>query len=128
MARSEHLPIYRTSYDLCLYLENIVRGFARYHKYGLGSELRELSRSVLRSVMRANSSRDKAPELREMRGQIAELQVLVRLANDARVFANVKTFGQLSVMCTELAKQNQGWLRSVERPNQGPSRPAMPHG
>ena len=32
MAQSEHLPIYRCSYDLCLYLEQVVRGFSRYHK------------------------------------------------------------------------------------------------
>jgi hypothetical protein len=31
MARSEHLPIYKASYDLCLYLEQIVRHFSRYH-------------------------------------------------------------------------------------------------
>jgi hypothetical protein len=37
MARSEHLPIYKAAYDLCLYLEQLVRGFSRYHKYGLGA-------------------------------------------------------------------------------------------
>jgi len=38
MARSEHLPIYKAAYDLCLYLEQVVRGFSRYHKYGLGAD------------------------------------------------------------------------------------------
>jgi hypothetical protein len=33
MARSEHLPIYKSSYDLCLYFEQVVRNFSRYHKY-----------------------------------------------------------------------------------------------
>ena len=37
MARSEHLPIYKASYDLCLYLEEAVHGFSRYHKYTLGA-------------------------------------------------------------------------------------------
>jgi hypothetical protein len=32
MARTEHLPIYQASYDLCLYLEQVVHGFSRYHK------------------------------------------------------------------------------------------------
>ena len=39
MARSEHPPIYKASYDLCVYLEQVVRGFSRYHKYSLGAEL-----------------------------------------------------------------------------------------
>lgn len=40
MARTEHLPIYKASYDLCLYLEQVVHGFSRYHKYTLGPDLR----------------------------------------------------------------------------------------
>ena len=41
MARTEHLPIYKQAYDLCLYIEQVVRGFARYHKPALSSEQRE---------------------------------------------------------------------------------------
>jgi hypothetical protein len=29
MARNEHLPIYKSSYELCLWLEQVVRGFSR---------------------------------------------------------------------------------------------------
>jgi hypothetical protein len=48
MARSEHLPIYKSSYDLCLYFEQVVRNFSRYHKYSLGSDLRDGARRVLK--------------------------------------------------------------------------------
>jgi hypothetical protein len=41
MAKTEHLPIYKCSYDLCLYLERVVHGFSRYHKYSLGADLRD---------------------------------------------------------------------------------------
>ncbi len=92
MARSEHLPIYKASYDLCLYFEQIVRGFSRYHKYGLGSDLRDGARRVLRLVMRANSRRDKTPVLVEIREEIEELKVLVRLGHDAKAFANANSF------------------------------------
>jgi hypothetical protein len=50
MARSEHLPIYKASYDLCLYFEQVVRNFSRYHKYSLGGDLRDGARSVLNSL------------------------------------------------------------------------------
>ena len=43
MARTEHLPIYKRGYELCLFLEQVVRGFSRYHKYGLGNELSALA-------------------------------------------------------------------------------------
>ena len=61
MARTDHLPIYKAAYDLCLYLERTVRKFPRYHCYMLGTDLREGARRVLTSIVRANARRDKAP-------------------------------------------------------------------
>ena len=55
MAYTEHLPIYKESYALCLYLEQVVRQFARYHKYTLGSDLRDGARTVLKCIVRANA-------------------------------------------------------------------------
>ena len=37
MAQYEHLPIYKKAMDIADYLENLVRGFSRYHKYTLGA-------------------------------------------------------------------------------------------
>jgi hypothetical protein len=67
MAQSEHPSIYKRSYNLCLYLEQVVRGFSRYHKYTLGAELREGARQVLKLIVRANARRDKVPVLIEVR-------------------------------------------------------------
>ena len=54
MAQAEHLPIYKVSYDLCLYIEQVVRGFSRYHKYTLGTDLLEVREEVeqLKAVLR----------------------------------------------------------------------------
>lgn len=46
MARYEHLPIYKTAMDLPVYVEQVVRNFSRYHKYMLGSDLRQQSREL----------------------------------------------------------------------------------
>ena len=50
MARYEHLPIYKAALDLAVHFEQVVAGFSRYHKYTLGTELREGSRGVLMQV------------------------------------------------------------------------------
>jgi hypothetical protein len=55
MARYEHLPIYKTAMDLTVYLEQVVRHFSRYHKYTLGSDLRQQSRALVIVIIRANS-------------------------------------------------------------------------
>jgi hypothetical protein len=89
MARSEHLPIHRSAYDLCLYFEQVVRSFSRYHKYSLGSDLRAGARRVLKLIVRANSRRDETRLLLAVR---EELKVLVRLAGDSKAFASFNSF------------------------------------
>ena len=58
MAQTERLPIYKSAYDPCLYFEQVVRNFSRYHKYSIGADLRNCAREVLKLVVRANSRRD----------------------------------------------------------------------
>jgi hypothetical protein len=50
MARSEHLPIYKAIYDLCLYFEEIVRNFSRYHSLSTLPANRE--RAPIRSLIK----------------------------------------------------------------------------
>ena len=127
MAQAEHLPIYKASYDLCLSLEQVVRSFSRYHKYTLGADLRDGARRVLKLVVRANTRRDKGPVLLELREEVEELKVVLRLCQDVKAFANFDAFEQAITKAVEIAKQNEGWLKS-QRQGHGQSRRAMPEG
>jgi hypothetical protein len=128
MARTEHLPIYKASYDRCLYLEDVVGKFGRAHRYGLGAELREGARRVLRLVVRANARREKAPVLLELREAVEELKVLCRLGNDTKAFPSFGAFEQAIGQVIAVAKQNEGWLRQQEQPDHGRSRRVMSDG
>ena len=125
MARTEHLPIYKRTYDLCLYLEQVVQHFSRYHKYTLGTDLRDGARRALRLVVRANGRRDKVPVLFELREELEALKVLLRLGQDLKAFANFNSFEHAITLVVEIAKQNEGWLKSQRR-GLGPNRRAMP--
>ena len=81
MARYEHLPIYRAAFDLAVHMEKIVRHFSRYHKYSLGTELRERSRRILERVMEANSRRDRAALLLQLREELESFKMLARIVN-----------------------------------------------
>lgn len=124
MAQTEHLPIYKASYDLCLYLEQAVQHFDRFHKYAIGAALRDGARRVLRLVVRANSRRDKAPVLFRLREEIEELKVLLRLCHDTKGFPNFNSFEHSVGLVTDIARQNEGWLKS-QRQGPGQNRLAM---
>ena len=63
MARYEHLPIYKAALDAAVHFEQVVAGFSRYHKYTPGTELRRTSREVVLGIIRANSARERLPQL-----------------------------------------------------------------
>ena len=121
MARTEHLPIYRASYDLCLYLEQVVQRFSRYHRYTLGTDLRDEARQALKLVVRANAQRDRVASLLALREELEQIKVLLRLGQDLKVFSGLSTFEHPVTQVIELAKQNEGWLKS-QRQGQGQNR------
>jgi len=86
MARYEHLPIYKAALDAAVHFENVVAGFSRYHKYTLGTELRNASRLVVEQVIRANSARERLPELIRLRDGLERVLVLMRLAKEVKAF------------------------------------------
>jgi hypothetical protein len=137
MAQSEHLPIYKACYDLCLYFEQAVQGFSRYHRFSLGTDLRDLSRRALRLVVRANSQPDKVPALLELRETVEELKVVVRLCQDVKAFSSFRSFEHVITQLVGIAKQNEGWMKTqgaqrlalrIIRQGHGQSRRGMPEG
>jgi|SRR5882724_1070223 len=85
MARYDHLPIYRAAFDLAVHLEKLVRQFSRYHKYTLGTELRDGSRRILERIIEANDSRDREPVLTQLRQDLEWFKVLARLCQQCAV-------------------------------------------
>jgi len=43
----DNLPIFKSALDLVVYVETIVKGFDKYHKYTLGEDLRQQSKEIL---------------------------------------------------------------------------------
>ena len=114
MARYEHLPIYRAAFDLAVHMEKIVRNFSRYHKYTLGSELRNRSREILASVIEANNqNEDRATKLLELREKIEFFKVLARLCHESGGFARTRSYLYVAEQMVSIAKQNEGWLKQT---------------
>jgi hypothetical protein len=120
MARYEHLPIFREAYDLAVHMEKTVRNFSRYHKYTLGNDLRDKSRSVLEKIVEANNARDRAPRLLELRQELESFKVTARLCQDSGGFSSTRSYMNVAERITTIARQNEGWLRKTL--SKGPGR------
>ncbi|HHB95289.1 MAG TPA: four helix bundle protein [Campylobacterales bacterium] len=107
-----NLPIFKQAMDLNVYIEDAVRAFSRFNKYGIGSELREKARVVLYAIYKIYFSKNKIESILELRDTIEELKITIYLAKELKSLRDFRQFELLSQMVRELAKQAQGWLNS----------------
>lgn len=121
----EALPIYKAATDLVVVLDRVVRGFSRYHKYTLGSRLRDAAIEVTLMIARANRREDRAALLPELCGLVEELKLLVNLGKEVQAFASFSPFAQVMEQVVGVARQAEGWRKSVARQiGPEPKRPA----
>lgn len=105
--------LYKQAMDVAVHFEQIVAGFSRYHKYTLGTELRNTSREIVGIIIQANSARDKQPDLLRLRERLEALLVLMRLAKEVRAFKSFNAYVHAVEIVGSVPRQNEGWLRSV---------------
>jgi len=101
--------------DVAVHFEKVVAGFSRYHKYTLGTELRNQSRAVVALIMKANAARDKRQHLLRLREVLDELLISVRIAKETKAFKSFKSFQYAIEQVVSLCRQNEGWLRSLKK-------------
>ena len=105
MARYEHLPLYKTAMELTGYIETVVRTFSRYHKYTLGTDLRQQSRALVTVIIRANSQREKFPVLVDLRERVEAFQVLLRICKEVKAFTKFEAYAQAAQLAVALGLQ-----------------------
>jgi len=108
----ENLPVYKKALDLTVYFEKIVSNFSRYHKYTVGTELRNLSRRILVLVAKANIRENRIKSLSEAMDALEELKINIRICKEIRAFRSFKNYEYVTRLTIDVAKQCGGWLRS----------------
>ncbi len=101
--------------ELSVYIENTVRNFSRYHKYGIGSDMRSIARDIVRMIIRANSRHDKSTVLCELVEVCEQLKVSLVLAKELKAFQNFNSFQHAASMATSLCRQSEGWYKSSKK-------------
>ena len=110
-SRYENLPVYKKALDLAVYFEKLIRNFEKYHKYTIGSELRNLSRRILVLVAKANTAAGRRECLAEALDKLEELKINIHVAQEVKAFRSFKNFEVALRSVVEVSKQCEGWYR-----------------
>ena len=108
----ENLSVYKSALDLTVYFEKVVRGFDRYYKYTVGTDLRNLSRRILILITKANTKSIRKETLIEVLDKLEELKILIRVSKEVKAFKSFNGFEFATKSVIEVIKQCEGWLRS----------------
>lgn len=91
MSYYEGLPIFKSAMQLNASLDSVVRGFAWFHKYQLGTELRQAALEIVKLVTKANRRTERAAALVRPCDHLEELKLLVNVGREVNAF---KSFQQ----------------------------------
>jgi len=108
----EKFPIFKSAMGLSVYIEQIVRGFEKYHKYTIGIDLRERSKKILFLINRAYLSNNRVDELINLRDGCEEMKILLQLSKELKAFRSFKQFEYSSMLTVGICKQAQAWLNA----------------
>jgi hypothetical protein len=116
MAYYENLPIYKKALELTIYIETIVKGFSRYHKYSLGTRIRERSANILGKIIEANNlgKEKRISVLESLRIEVESLKTDLVVAKEIRAFGNFNSFRHAASLAVDIGRQNEGWIRSLK--------------
>ena len=79
MARYQHLPIYRLTYELLTRVMSVTGEFPREYKFTLGQKLKDEVVEMVVLIYRANSAMDKHPSIASLLERIEVVGLLIRL-------------------------------------------------
>jgi hypothetical protein len=105
MARYDHLPIYRSAFVFATEINKSVALFSRYHKYGIGEDLRRISYDILARIVRVNNSEDKMSLLLELRDHTEKAVILCRLAFELNAFSSIGNYEKVITPLSETSRQ-----------------------
>lgn len=116
MARYDHIPLFKSAYNLCLEAYKITKNFSREYKYTLGEKIKETAHEMLDLVIETNSleDKDKGKNLAILLLKTEKLRMHLRISCDLKIFP-AKYLGETAEQLEEISKQAGGWKKWVER-------------
>ena len=108
MALYYDLPVFKDVYQLILKIFEYTKDFPREYKYTLGQDLKRDGITLVRSIYRANKSKNKVEYLEAFLDDFELLKLEIRLCVDMKILS-VKKHSEISNLMDNIGKQITGW-------------------
>ena len=108
MALYYDLPVFKDVYKLILLIFKYTKDFPKEYKYTLGQDLKCDGINLVRSIYRANKSKDKIVYLETFLDDFELLKLEIRLSTDMKILS-IKKQAELSFLMDSIGKQITGW-------------------
>ena len=92
MALYYDLPVFRDVYQLILKIFECTKDFPREYKYTLGQDLKKDGMSLVRSIYRANKSKDKVQYLEVFMDDFELVKLELRICADMKMLSAAQEF------------------------------------
>ena len=113
MALYYDLPVFKEVYELILKIFEYTKDFPKEYKYTLGQDMKRDGIQLVRSIYRANKSKNKGEYLEQFLDDFEVLKLEIRLCVDMKILS-IKKQAELSGMMESIGKQITGW-RNAQR-------------
>jgi len=111
MATYNHLPVYKTSYDLLVEIFQFTKNFNREYKYTIGENIKKETIEMIINIYRANSNYAKKPLIQAARENAEVIRLLFRLLKDLKQIS-LEKFVEINEKLESVSKQLSAWQRS----------------
>jgi len=112
MALYHELPIFKTAYDLLIYIFQITKAFPKEYKYTIGEKIKSELLELILSIFKANSSLDKKLLLSRTQEHLETVKILLRVSQDIKIVP-LKQYTHSSLLIDSVSKQLTGWKKSL---------------
>ena len=110
MAKYEHLPIYKSAYELLELTAIKTKDFPVNFKGTIGFKLTEETFNLVLYIYKANQTKEKIPFITNAIETIEMIELLLRLSKDLKLI-NIESHVKFIEITDSLLKQSNGWLR-----------------
>jgi len=108
MALYYDLPVFSDTYQLTLRVFELTQHFSREYKFTLGQDMKRDCITLVRSIYRANKTKERVMYLEQFLDEFEVLKLEIRLCKDLHLIT-IKQQAQLALAMEKIGKQITGW-------------------